>query len=137
MPSRDEQARLSFADQLEATPIKNEKAVATATEADAVRVRVPQIYPPWLRSAARALGLRKEKSYELEGVGRAVYDRVDGTSSVENLVDWLAEQHRLSFHESRVLIIEYLQMLMQRGLIVIVANAPSLNVSNPTAQKRQ
>jgi hypothetical protein len=125
MRSRDEQARLSFADQLEARPIKNEKAVTSPTEADAVRVRVPLVYPPWLRPAARALGLRKEKSYELEGVGRAVYDRVDGTSSVENLVDWLAEEHRLSFHESRALIMQYLQMLMQRGLIVIVSNAPS------------
>jgi hypothetical protein len=124
MRSKHEQHEPTFAEQLEARPIKNERAVASRTEDDAVRLRVPLVYPVWLRSAARALGLRQEKSFELEGVGRAVYDRVDGKNSVENLVDWLAREHGLSFHEARVLIMKYLQMLMERGLIVIAANAP-------------
>jgi hypothetical protein len=137
MRSKSERATLTFGEQLEARPIKNEKAVAHVTDAERLRISVPLIYPAWLGPAARALGLRKEKSYELEGVGRAVYDRVDGETSVESLVDWLAEAHRLSFHEARVLIMKYLQMLMERGLIVIVANAPPEGRANPLSHERQ
>jgi Coenzyme PQQ synthesis protein D (PqqD) len=120
MPSKSDLARgPSFTEQLEATPIKNEKAAASPTGTDCVRISVPVVYPSWLGPVARALRLRGQRSYELEGVGRAVYDRVDGETSVEHLVDWLAAEHRLSFHEARVLIMKYLQMLMERGLIVI------------------
>jgi len=120
MPSKsDNSSRPSFTEQLTATPIRNEKAMTRATEVASLRVSVPQTYPAWLRPLANTMRLRGEKSYELEGVGRSVYDRVDGETSVEDLVDWLAAEHRLSFHESRVLIMKYLQMLMERGLIVI------------------
>jgi hypothetical protein len=117
MPSKTEPP--AFTDQLRATPIKNEKAVVSPVESAGVRISVPLVYPPWLRPVANAIHLRKERSYELEGVGRAVYDRVDGETSVEDLVDWLAAEHRLSFHEARVLVMKYLQMLMERGLVVI------------------
>jgi Coenzyme PQQ synthesis protein D (PqqD) len=126
MPSKaDFPGAAAFADQLEATPIKNEKAVMSITEADAVRVSVPLIYPAWLRPVANVMRFRKQRSYELEGVGRAVYDRVDGQTSVAALVDWLATEHQLSFHEARVLIMKYLQMLMERGLIVIAGKRSS------------
>jgi hypothetical protein len=120
MPSKSEKrSSPTFIDQLTATPIRNEKAVARVTERATLRVSVPQSYPAWVRPIANTMHLRGEKSYELEGVGRRVFDRVDGETSVENLVDWLAAEHRLSFHESRVLIMKYLQMLMEHGLIVI------------------
>ena len=118
MPSKNER-QLTFVEQLRATPIKNEQAVARPTEANALRVSVPLVYPAWLRPVARAARFRKERSYELDGIGREVYDRIDGETSVENLVDWLASEHLLSFHEARVLIMKYLQMLMERGLVVI------------------
>ena len=120
MPSKSEKRSApTFIDQLTATPIRNDKAVARVTETASLRVSVPQSYPAWVRPIAKTMHLRGEKSYELEGVGRSVFDRVDGETSVENLVDWLAAEHRLSFHESRVLIMKYLQMLMEHGLIVI------------------
>lgn len=99
--------------------MKNEKAVPTLTGTAGVRISVPLVYPAWLRSVANTLRLRGQRSYELDGVGRAVFDRVDGETRVEDLVDWLAADYRLSFHEARVLIMKYLQMLMERGLIVI------------------
>lgn len=120
MPSRrDRKSRPTFLEQLKATPVKNEMAVAAVDESTSLRITVPLVYPPWLRPIANTLHLRGKRSYELEGVGRAVYDRIDGDTSVEVLVDWLAAEHRLSFHEARVLVMKYLQMLMERGLVVI------------------
>ena len=120
MPSKsDRSARRTFTEQLGATPIKNEKAVVDRGETAGVRVSVPLVYPSWLEALATAMRLRRQRTYELEGVGRAIYDRIDGETSVEVLVDWLAAEHRLSFHEARVLIMKYLQVLMERGLVVI------------------
>jgi hypothetical protein len=119
MRSKSEPLRPAFAAQLSSVPVRNERSEVRRDEPASLRVAVSLVYPPWLASLAQALHLRRERSYELEGVGRRVYEGIDGRASVASLIDDLAEEHRLSFHEARVLVMTYLKTLAERGLIVL------------------
>ncbi len=111
-------ADLSYAERLAAIPVRNQRVEAVELQ-DAATLTVPLSYGPVLRPLASLLKLRRTKSYRLDGLGLEVWRKVDGVATVESLVDWLAQEHRLSFHEARVLMTMYLQMLMERGLVVV------------------
>ena len=55
----------------------------------------------------------------LDHLGVEVWERCDGTRTVEQVVDEFAQKHALSFHESRVMVTEYLRELIQRGVLAI------------------
>ena len=43
----------------------------------------------------------------------------DGRQTVEAIVDRLAANHKLTFHESRLAVMQFLRMLMQRGAVAV------------------
>ena len=113
-----------FADaqaQLRAVPLRNQAVEMQPGGAAEVRIAaVPVTYPRWLAPLARWLGWTAEKrKYELDGLGLAVYERIDGRRTIEDLMDWLIEEHRLSFFEARALILHYVHQLMSKGLVVV------------------
>jgi hypothetical protein len=108
-------------EQLRAVPLRNEKArLVEAANGSSAEVTVPLVYSAAMETLATLLRLRREKTYLLDGVGWAVYGRIDGKRTVQDLVAWFMDSYRLSFNEARVLMMRYLQMLMERGLVVVV-----------------
>src|SRR4051812_39364353 len=126
MPSRKLPAKgapnPTVAERLAAVPLRNVRVEVTEGGAVAT-LTVPLTYPRMVKPFAGMLGLKRRKSYQLEGLGLEVWRLVDGTATVGSMVDWLAQQHRLSFHEARALIMRYLQTLTERGLVVIAGFA--------------
>jgi hypothetical protein len=112
--------RPSIEQQLLVVPVRNHR-VQTAEDAKGLTVTVEMLYPGLMKPLVRLLKMRKQRSYRLDGIGLAVYRRVDGKAALEQLIDWLAEEHRLSFHEARTLLMQYLQTLMEKGLVVLAA----------------
>ncbi|MBA3708778.1 MAG: PqqD family protein [Planctomycetes bacterium] len=115
----------SLAEQIAAIPVRNH-AVRVAEDAGGASavVTVPLVYGSVLRPVAAALKLRREKSFRLDALGYRLFQRVDGATTVAGLADWLKDGHQLSFHEARVLVMRYLQMLMLRGLVVLAKPLP-------------
>lgn len=109
---------LPLAEQLLCVPIRNVRAELAAS-GECLKITVPLTYPSAVRPLRRLFKLRDAKTFELEGVGRAIFEKVDDVRTIMDLVDWFAEGHALSFHEARALVMGYLRTLMKSGLIVI------------------
>ncbi|MBK1877193.1 hypothetical protein [Pelagicoccus mobilis] len=62
---------------------------------------------------------RQTKKIGIDPVGACILDRCIGGVSLESLIDWFAEEERLDFHESRLLVVGYLRTLMVQELVVI------------------
>jgi hypothetical protein len=62
---------------------------------------------------------RRERVTRLDRVGSRVWSLCDGKRTVEAVVDMIASQYRLTFHESRVAVTGYLKTLIQRGVLAI------------------
>jgi len=116
---------IDFEHQLHTLPIRNTQAVVSASERkpEAILVQVKLTYKGVLGPIAKWVNARRAKRYELAGLSREMFERVDGKTSVEQLVDWLCEQERLTFLEGRALVVHYLRDLMRRGLVVVVSEA--------------
>jgi hypothetical protein len=112
---------LDFETQLHRVPIRNEKLKQSVSgqNGECLLVEVELRYNRALQVLANWVNARKTKRYELAGLSRDVFERVDGKTSVEQLIDWLCERELLTFLEGRALIVHYLKDLMRRGLIVI------------------
>lgn len=77
--------------------------------------RTRRLLPPlsWI------VPFREESVTRLDRLGGRIWALCDGNHSVEDIVDAVAAQHRLTFHESRVAVVGYLKDLIQRGVLAI------------------
>lgn len=73
-----------------------------------------------LALAMKALKAKEHKKYSLVGISRVLYESIDGASTVEDLLDHLMKEFKLTFLEARALTLQYLSDLMKRGLVVIL-----------------
>ena len=65
---------------------------------------------------------RDHKKVQLDKVGTIVYRACDGTKTVEKITEEFADMFCLRFHESRLAVMEFLKMLMEKGIIIIAVN---------------
>jgi hypothetical protein len=113
--------RLDFARQMQAVPVRNQHVRVLGDAApDRLCLEIDLRYTGWRGLLARGLKPSRVRRYELSGLGRDVYDSVDGVATFERLTDAFASRHRLTFLEARSLLMQFLQTLMARGLIVMV-----------------
>lgn len=114
---------LDFSTQLHTIPIKNQslRVIDSDPDADALVVEVEVQKRGLLAMVARFANTPPKKQYELAGLSRELFDQLDGTRTMENLIDWFAARESLTFMESRALILHYLGDLMKRGLVVVAA----------------
>jgi hypothetical protein len=56
----------------------------------------------------------------LDNIGVKILEMSDGKQTVENIIDKFSEEYKLSFHEARVSVTEYIKQLVQRGILVIM-----------------
>ena len=113
--------RLGLHTQLASIPVRNVHVEVSEDieNPGALLVQVDLKYRGWKRLARRILKARRTRSFRLDGVGREIYESVDGERSFEGLIDAFAARHHLTFFEARGLLMQYMQTLMKRGLVVI------------------
>lgn len=113
----------SLEEQLRAVPVRNvrvERADGPAPGSAFFTVDLTYGRKSWL---ARLLKARRRKKYLVDGLALELYDRLDGAATLADLMAWLMREHRLTFFESRGLAINFLHILVQRGLVAILAPA--------------
>jgi len=123
-------------DRLRAIPVRNQRATVHPRSAVCAEVTVPQRFPRALAGLAARLGARTERRFQLEGVGLALFLRLNAALPLRDHVEWLAAAHQLSFHEARVLVMKYLEMLMGRGLIAIAVPAAAVPAHQPSSREK-
>ncbi|MCL1856342.1 MAG: hypothetical protein FWF84_01680 [Kiritimatiellaeota bacterium] len=99
---------------LDVVPVRNPRVVAfPAPIAGKLRLEIPVEYKFfWTRRRGKAT-----QQFELDALGREVYEDIDDARTFETLIDRFAERHALTFFESRGLLAPLFHLLTQRGII--------------------
>jgi len=103
---------------LRGVPVRNE--AATWEEKDGrTRITIPRT-PTW---KSRAVGLLfhvpREQVLELDEIGEEVVRMCDGKNTVKEIGRRLSKKRRLDEREAEAALLQYLQKLVQRGVIGI------------------
>jgi len=103
----------SFLLSLDVVPMRNPKLVEYPATAGRVRLEIPVEYKFfWTKRRGKTA-----QQFELDALGKEVYDDIDNARTFENLIDRFAERHALTFFESRALLAPLFQIMTQRGII--------------------
>lgn len=123
----------SLTQTLAARPTPN-RAVRVERRGAALVLFVPLRRPWWLRGpVAWLLPLRSEKAVALDALGQEVWRACDGKRDLESLVEDFAARHRLGFHEARLTVMRFLQMLAQRKMLVLIGTRPETKSTPETS----
>lgn len=66
-----------------------------------------------------------EKSFDLDPLGAEVWRACDGATSVETIITQFSQKHRLNIREAEVAVQTFLNTLIQRNLVALVAPSES------------
>lgn len=58
-----------------------------------------------------------KKTFELDAMGRLVWDNCDGKTSVQQIIRRLSKQYNLNLREAQVATVQFLNMLIKKGLV--------------------
>jgi hypothetical protein len=120
MPLFQTKPRATPAQMLSAKPVRLSDAEPIEHGAGQWRLTVPLKPVGW---AARVLRVPQNvtKTFELDALGKLVWDACDGTTSVRQVIEKLAGRYDLNEREAEVATLAFLRTLMRKGLIGIRA----------------
>ena len=112
---------MSRAAALKCRPAKSLHITESRLETGEVFLEYPLSVRPWIAAVAKRLGKSRDvvqiKKLQLDTMGTAVWDLVDGHRSVRRIVKIFAETHRLDNKEAEVSVTSFIRELGQRGLL--------------------
>lgn len=118
---KSRQSQMSRAAALNCRPAKSLHITESRLETGEVFLEYPLTVRPWLAAVAKRLGKSHDvvqiKKLQLDAMGTAVWDLVDGHRSVRRIVQIFAETHRLGNKEAEVSVTSFIRELGQRGLL--------------------
>jgi hypothetical protein len=119
---KNRQSHMSRAAALNCRPAKSVHITESRLETGEVFLEYPLTVRPWLAAVAKRLGKSRDdvvqiKKLQLDAMGTAVWDLVDGHRSVRRIVKIFAETHRLDNKEAEVSVTSFIRELGQRGLL--------------------
>ena len=114
-------SELSRLEALRYNPVKSTEIKEFRIENDLVEIHYPTTMRPWIAGLIKRFGGPSEntqkKKLQLDELGTAVWEMMDGKRSVGQIVHAFAETHRLQPKEAEVAITEFIRELGRRGLI--------------------
>ena len=113
---------LSRAKALAYKPVKSRHISETRLETGEVILEYPLTVRPLIAAVAKRLGRSQDlvqqiKKLQLDVLGTSVWDLVDGSRSVRQIIQIFAETHRLENKEAEVSVTRFIRELGQRGLL--------------------
>ncbi len=111
--------QLTPREQLAFVPLRNAKIRLVENATARALFEIDAVYPRWFGPLPRWLGAKQTKRFALDGLALAVWRRIDDRISLGGLIDAVAAEEQLEFNEARLLTLQFLRLLSQRGLIVL------------------
>ncbi len=115
------QSTLSRTDALNCTPIKNAEVDEVVLETGELRLAYPVNVRPWASFLLRRVGgnsvQMSKKKLQLDALGTAVWNLLDGRRTVRQVVDTFSRKHRLHPKEAEAAVTRFIRELGRRGLI--------------------
>ena len=115
------QIGLSRADALNCTPIKNAEVDEVILETGELLLAYPVRVRPWVSVLLRRFGRdavqATKKKLQLDALGTAVWNLLDGRRTVRQVVHTFTRKHQLHPKEAEVAVTQFIRELGRRGLI--------------------
>jgi hypothetical protein len=103
------------------TPVKNVQVTEKRLETGDVLLTYPAEVRPWFAGLVRRLGGPSGKTYtkkiQLDTLGTAVWEMMDGKRTVRQLIRKFAKHHQLHTREAEVAVTQFIRDLGKRGVI--------------------
>ena len=114
-------SELNRSEALRYSPVKSAEVRELRLENDLVEIHYPTTLRPWIAGLIKRFGgppkNTQMKKLQLDELGTAVWEMMDGKRSVGQIVHAFAETHRLQPKEAEVAVTEFIRKLGRRGLI--------------------
>ncbi len=108
---------------LQCIPVKNSEVEEKRQASGEAQLSYPIQMKPWMAKLARFFGNSSERQFkkklQLDMLGTAVWDMIDGKHSVRQMIQKFAEAHQLHKREAEVAITQFIRELGKRGLVGI------------------
>jgi hypothetical protein len=113
--------QISRAEALNYVPVKNDEIREERLESAEVIIGYPVTIRPFFSVLAKRFsGLTETvriRKLQLDQLGTAVWDLIDGKRSVQQIIKAFAETHQLQLREAEVAVTQFIRELGRRGLI--------------------
>jgi hypothetical protein len=111
-------SRPTPADVLAAKPLRLFAAAPIETSSGQWRLTVPLKHASWATRLLRVPS-NATKTFELDDLGKLVWDACDGKTDVRQIIRTLASRYDLNQREAEVATLAFLRTLMRKGLVGI------------------
>ena len=112
---------MTRAEALKFTPFKNDRIRESRLESGEILLTYPIVIRPWIGRVVKKFGGKGyqavDKKLQLDELGTAVWEQIDGERSVKQVIQWFAKKYQLHAKESEVSVSRFLRELGRRGLI--------------------
>lgn len=116
----DSDGNSSWRSMLNAVPVKNIAAEVQSDSESYLTIIVKSQKKQFPAPLSWIVPQRKDKVLKLDAIGVSVWTACDGESTVESVIERFSKRYKLTFHEARVAVTNYLKRLIQRGALAIV-----------------
>ncbi len=116
-----------LARQLRSIPVVNSAVKMRDLSGRKKLITVPLAEKRWGRVAKRIFPIRREKKLEIDALSAEILGLFDGKRTVEDVIDVHKDRWKLSFFESRGMILDFMKRMVKRAVVVLVvpeADAP-------------
>lgn len=120
---RRKKPRLTLQQQLAARPVRLVEAEVQEREDGGINLVVKLRQTKWSGWFFR-MPEGAKKTFELDEMGRLVWDNCNGKTSVQQIIRRLSRQYNLNLREAQVSTIQFLNMLTRKGLIGMTLKEP-------------
>lgn len=112
---------LTRRESLEFKPVKNQEIQEKRVDSGEVMLIYYTGMRPWIKDLLKRFGGRADNRYEkkiqLDELGTAVWDLMDGRRTVRQIVREFAQKYKLHNKEAEISVTHFLRILGKRGLI--------------------
>lgn len=111
----------TWAQTLKARACRNRAAREVVESNDMVAVYVKNIRPGYMiPPISWIVPFKPERRFALDRIGTYIWTQCDGSRTMEDIIEAFATHHRLTFHEARAAVTQYVQELVKRGVLAMI-----------------
>lgn len=114
-------SKLTREQSLTAKPLASKITASEPLADGGVRVSVPY-QPTKLQRMVLRVPDTLSRKFELDAIGAEVLAQCDGQKTVRYIIESFAKKHRVHPHEAERAVVAFLEMMLTKGLIVMVVD---------------
>jgi hypothetical protein len=112
---------MTRAEALQFTPVKSDRVQETRLATGEILLTYQIDIRPWIDRMVKRFGGKEskaiDKKLQLDELGTAVWEQINGERSVKQVIQWFAKRYQLHTKEAEVSVSRFLRELGKRGLI--------------------